>query len=185
MIRIFIAIQLPDEVKKNIVELTNELKQTETAVKWVEEKNLHITLKFLGWVEDRKIDNVVELATKASAGIGSFKARFEGIGTFPPGKTPRVVWAGVAEGCDKLTKLANKLEEILSDAGYRSEEREFNSHVTIGRIKEKKGVDKLKEKIERFKDSKFGEAWVDSIVIMKSTLTPKGPIYDRIKEVKL
>ena len=97
--------------------------------------------------------------------------------------------------------MADSLEETLSNAGYRSEEREFNSHVTIGRVKERKaprqdfdelsrvargeGVDKLKEKIAGFKYPKFGEMWVDSINIMKSTLTPKGPIYEKMKEVKL
>lgn len=183
--RTFISVELPDEVRKNIAELIIELKTVDAAVKWVEAQNLHITLKFLGWVEDRKIDNMMELTSKAVAGMGSFKAKFEGMGTFPPGKSPRVVWVGVSEGGDKLIKLASSLEETLSNAGYRSEKREFNSHVTIGRIKESNGVDKLKEKIESLKDVKFGEAWVDSISIMKSTLTPKGPIYERIKEVKL
>lgn len=183
--RLFIAVELPDEVRKNITELINELKEVGSAVKWVEEKNLHITLKFLGWVEDRKVDNVVELATKAAGGTGSFKAKFEGTGTFPSGKNPRVVWVGMGEGGEKLKKLADSLEEALSDAGYRSEEREFSSHATIGRVKEIKGVDKLKEKMESIKDPKFGEAIVDHIDIMKSTLTPKGPIYEKIKEVKL
>ncbi len=183
--RIFIAVELPDEVKKNIVELVSELKEVGSGVKWVEEKNLHITLKFLGWVEDRKVDHVVELATKAAGGTGSFKAKFEGTGTFPSGKNPRVVWVGMGEGGEKLKKLADSLEESLSNAGYRSEEKEFSSHVTIGRVKEKKGVEKLKEKMADFKDPKFGEAIIDHIDIMKSTLTPKGPIYERIKEVKL
>lgn len=183
--RTFIAVELPDEVRKNIVELINELKDAGAAIKWVEEKNLHITLKFLGWVEDRKVDNVIELASKAAAGTGSFKAKFEGLETFPPGKAPRVVWIGVSEGSDKLVKMANALEDNFSQAGYRSEKREFSSHVTIGRVKEKKGVDKLKEKIESIKEAKFGEVLVDHINIMKSTLTPKGPIYEVIKEVKL
>ena len=183
--RVFIAVELPDKVKKNMVELVNELKEVGSGVKWVEEKNLHITLKFLGWVEDRKADDVIGLATKAAAGTGSFKAKFEGLGTFPPGKSPRVVWAGVGEGAEKIKKLADSLEETLSNAAYRSEEREFSSHVTIGRVKDKKGVDKLKEKMESFKDPKFGEAIVDHINIMKSTLTPKGPIYETVKEVKL
>jgi 2'-5' RNA ligase len=183
--RTFIAVELPDEVKKNIIELVNELKEVGSAVKWVDEKNLHITLKFLGWVEDRKVDNVVELATKVAGGTGSFKAKFEGMGTFPSGKSPRVVWVGIGEGGEKLKKLANSLEETLASAGYRSEEREFSSHVTIGRIKESKGVDKLKEKMESIKDPKFGEALVDHIDIMKSTLTPKGPVYETVMSVML
>jgi len=183
--RLFIAVELTDEVIKNMVEMINELKETGAAVKWVEASNLHVTMKFLGWVEDRKIDNVIELASKAAAGTGGFKIKLEGTGTFPPGKSPRVLWVGITEGGDKLGKIAVSLEENLSRAGYRSEEREFSSHVTIGRIKNNEGVDKLKEKIGRYKDTGFGEAWIDSIAIMKSTLTPRGPVYEKIKEVKL
>lgn len=183
--RTFISVELPDEVKKNIAELVNELKDRGAAVKWVEAQNLHITLKFLGRVEERNLDNLIDLTTKALADCGSFKARFEGLGTFPEGKTPRVVWVGTAEGGDKLCSLAKVLEETLSKAGFQSEEREFKSHITIGRVKENKGVDKLKEKIKSVKDAKFGEALVDRISIMKSTLTPKGPIYEKVKEVKL
>lgn len=181
--RTFISVELPDEVKKNITELVNELKTTEASVKWVEAENLHITLKFLGWVEDRKVDNLIDLTTKAVAGAGSFKAKFEGLGTFPEGKRPRVIWVGTAEGRDKLCNLAKALEETLSKAGFLSEEKEFKPHITIGRVKEKKGVDKLKEKIKGIKDAKFGEALVDRIYIMKSTLTPKGPIYEKIKSI--
>ncbi|MGB9613444.1 MAG: RNA 2',3'-cyclic phosphodiesterase [Candidatus Margulisiibacteriota bacterium] len=183
--RTFIAVELPDEVRKNITELINELKTTEAAVKWVEQQNLHITLKFLGWVEDRKINEVMDLIKKAVEKTGSFKAKFAGLGTFPAGKTPRVVWVGVKDGSDRLTNLANALEKTLSQAGYRSQEREFSSHVTIGRIKEKKGVDKLIAKISEFKSSEFGEAIVNHVDLMKSTLTPKGPIYEKIGEILL
>jgi 2'-5' RNA ligase len=183
--RTFISVELPDEVKKNIVELINEIKDAGPGVKWVKAENMHITLKFLGWVEDKKLDDLIEFIAKAAAGSGSFKAKFEGLGAFPEGKSPRIVWVGTVEGGDKLCSLAKGIEETLSEAGFRSEEREFKPHITIGRVKERKGVDKLKEKIKSIKDAKFGEAVVDRVHIMKSTLTPKGPIYEIIKEVKL
>jgi 2'-5' RNA ligase len=183
--RIFISVELPDEVKKNITELINELKLTEAGVRWVETKNLHITLKFLGWVDDKKLNDVIDLATRAAGGSGSFKAKFEGIGTFPPGKAPRVIWAGIVEGGDKLERIADALEKHFSGAGYRSEERGFSSHITIGRVKDNRGVDKLKEKMSGFERSNFGEMKVDQIAIMRSTLTPHGPVYEIIREVKL
>jgi 2'-5' RNA ligase len=183
--RIFISVELPDEVKKNVTELVNELKTTVAGAKWIKPENLHITLKFLGWVEDRKLDNLIELSAKSAAGAGSFKARFEGLGTFPEGKTPRVIWVGTVEGGDELCKLAKNLEETLSKAGFRGEEREFKPHLTIGRVKDKKGIGNLMEKIGSTKNAKFGEAFVDNIYIMKSTLTPSGPIYDVISVIKL
>lgn len=181
--RVFISVELSDVIKKNIVELINELKETKTEVKWVKAENLHITLKFIGWIEDHQLDNLIELTTKAVVGTGSFKAKFVGLGTFPENKSPRVVWVGTEEGGDELCKLAKNLEETLSNAGFRSEARDFKPHLTIARIK--KGGTELKKKIESIKGAKFGEMIIDQINIMKSTLTQKGPIYEKLKEVKL
>ena len=190
--RLFIAAEITDEVRKNIAELIGELKETGAAVKWVEADNLHVTLKFLGWVEDRKVAELESLVEKAVTKTGGFKAKFEETGTFPAGKTPRVIWVGISEGGKELKKIADSLEGALARSGYRSEEREFSAHLTLGRVKDlpagrqdNKGVDKLKEKIEQHRDSSFGEVWVNSIAIMKSNLTPKGPVYEKIKEVKL
>ncbi len=186
--RTFISVELPDEVKGKIGEFIKELDDAEMKVKWVKKDNLHLTLKFLGWVEDKNLDKLIRSTEKAVSNSGSFKVSFRGTGTFPPclpagreGKNPRVVWVGTEEGGDELCDLADRLSKI----GSRREKREFKAHLTIGRVKEKKGVDKLLKKLERFKDIKFGEATVDRIFIMKSTLTSKGPIYEIFKEAKL
>ena len=173
--RLFIAAELPDEIKKNIAKLIGELKTTDAAVKWVEANNLHLTLKFMGNVADKEIDKWIDWTKKKVGGSGGgFRLKLEGMGTFPEGKHPRVVWVGGSNGSKNLRTTAEALEEA-----------EFVSHVTIGRIKEHKGVDKLKGKIVGYKDAKFGEAKINSIFIMKSTLTPKGPVYEKIKEVML
>lgn len=179
--RIFISIELPDKIKEKIAGAISSLKESGANVKWVEPKNLHVTLKFLGWVEDQKIDKVIELTGRAAGETESFPAKFKGLETF----AGRVVWVGVSKGGNELKRIADSLEETLSGAGYRSEKREFTSHLTIGRIKDRKGVEKLKEKMEKIKDTEFGEMTVDRIAIIKSTLTPKGPIYELIKEVNL
>lgn len=183
--RLFIAFEMPDEVKKNVVELINELKKVEASIKWVEEKNLHITLKFLGWVEDKDLEKLIEMVSRSVENFKSFKVDFKGMGTFPEGKAPRVVWVGATEGAEVLGKIAESLENNLSQAGFRSEKRGFTPHLTIGRIKDKKGVDELKLKMAAIKNTEFGEAMIDRLFIMKSTLTSKGPIYEKIKEVTL
>ena len=81
--------------------------------------------------------------------------------------------------------IAEKLENVLSEAGFRSEEREFSAHLTIGRVKDKKGVDRVKEKMQGAENMSFGEILVDQVNIMKSTLTPKGSIYEIYKSIKL
>ena len=182
--RAFIAVELPPEVKKNIAGLVGDLKRIDAPVKWVEPENLHITLKFLGEVEESKIEKLIALVSSAVAGTGSFNVKFEGIG-----KYPRVIWVGTGQGAEELCKIASAVEKNLAKAGYQKEEREFKPHITIGRVKDQsqgeKGVDELKEKIRSLKDPKFGAGMVDRILVMQSTLTPNGPIYEKIKEVSL
>ena len=183
--RTFISVELTDEVKTKLTELIEELKAEVPEIKWVPPANLHITLKFLGWVDEKNLDKLIELTTKAVTGQGSFKAKFENLGTFPEGKHPRVVWVGTAEGGDQLCQLARGLEATLSKNGFRSEERVTRPHITVGRVKEKKGVDRLVKKLESIKSAEFGEMIVDRVTIMKSTLRRSGPIYEIFKEVKL
>jgi RNA 2',3'-cyclic 3'-phosphodiesterase len=187
--RTFISVELPAEVKKNLVELIAELKKSDADVKWVKEENLHLTLKFLGQVDDKQLDKLVELTAKAVGGSGGFKAKFKGLGTFPSlpagrhgGKSPRVVWVGTAEGGDELCNLAQNLEKALSQAGFKSEAREFKPHLTIGRVKQ---PGQLVKRITEHKNAQVGEASIDRIFIMKSTLTRSGPVYEIFKEVKL
>jgi len=177
--RIFISVELPEEIKNNIAKNTAQLREIESGIKWVDVHNLHVTLKFLGWVEDKNLENLVALSEKAIKGNKSFKVKFVGLGSFPEGKSPRVFWIGISEGGENLKQIADKLQE------FRSEEREFSAHLTIGRVKDKKGVDKVKEKMREIENVSFGEILVDQVNIMKSTLTPKGPIYEVYKSIRL
>lgn len=172
--RLFIAVELPDEIKRNIEKLIVELKGIESSVRWVETANLHLTLKFLGEVAAEKKEGLLEGIAAKVKGTGNFKIELAGAGTFPAGKHPKVIWVGVKSGSERLAKLAQLLDE-----------KEFAAHVTIGRVKNDKGVDKLQEKLAELKDFKFGAAEVDSLFAIKSTLTPQGPSYEKIKEVKL
>ena len=204
--RCFISVELPDEIKQKMQKAIDELKTAQAEVKWVEAKNIHLTLKFLGWVEEKNLEKLVSIVENEMQKFTSFKVNFEGVGTFPAvpagspreagrqeGRAPRVVWVGTTSGENEMKEITKALEKSLSQEGFRSEEREFKGHATVGRVKGKKvprqardeGVDKLKEKIVRFKDLKFGECSIDHIHIMKSTLTKKGPVYEVYKKVRL
>jgi len=182
--RCFISVELPDEIKQKMQKAIDELKAARAEVKWVDIKNIHLTLKFLGWVEEKDLEKLVSIVEDEVQKFTSFKVNFEGLGTFPEGRAPRVIWIGTSSGEEEMKGIAQVLEKSLSQAGFRPEARGFRGHATVGRVKGK-GVDKLKEKIVRFKDLKFGECYIDHIHIMKSTLTKKGPVYEVYKKVKL
>ena len=177
--RTFIAVNLPDEIKKNVAEATASLKKIDSGIKWVEPQNLHLTLKFLGWVEDRRLPEVMEITDKV--GLPSFKLKLAGVGSFPEGKSPLVLWVDIIEGAAELKAIASRLEKDYSSAGFRAEEREFSPHLTIGRIKDERGIDQVIEEMQKLAGVSFGECVVSSLEIMKSTLSPKGPTYEVYK----
>jgi 2'-5' RNA ligase len=166
-VRVFIAVPLPANVRRRIAELIADLKSAGAAVKWVEEENLHVTLKFFGEVAEGKAGELGNWLASRVGGTGGFEIKLAGMGTFPAGKHPRVVWVGVDQGKERMAELARSLDEP-----------EFVPHVTIGRIKDK-GVIRLKSVAD------LGVAPVTAVQLIKSKLTPKGPVYEILREVKL
>jgi len=184
--RTFISIEIPENIKDNIEKSIGEMKLMLSPLKWVDKKNLHITLKFLGWMVDNKANDMISSVTDLAKGFGSIKINFAGLGVFPNTKHPRVIWVGIDEGGEKVKELAEKIEDRLSSKGYRKEEeREFSPHLTIGRIKEKIDVEPLNKFMGENVMTEFGGFTADHISVMKSTLRRSGPIYEEIKQVRL
>jgi 2'-5' RNA ligase len=184
--RTFISIELPDNIKDNIEKSIGEMKLMLSPIKWVDKKNLHITLKFLGWVVDDKMGDMISSVTDIAKDFGSIKINFAGLGVFPNAKHPRVIWVGTNKGNDRVKELAEKIDARLSSEGYRKEEeREFSPHLTIGRIKEKIDVEPLGKFMEKNATTEFGGFTADHISVMKSTLRRSGPIYEELKQVRL
>ena len=184
--RTFISIEIPEDIKNNIEKAIGELKLILPHIKWVDKKNLHINLKFLGWVVDNKADDMISSVTDLAKGFGSIKINFAGLGVFPNARHPRVIWVGICEGNDRVKELAEKIDARLSSEGYRKEEeREFSPHLTIGRIKEKIDVEPLSKFMEKNMMTEFGGFTADHISVMKSTLRRSGPIYEEMKQIIL
>jgi len=161
--RLFVALDPTDEIKARIGKLVESIKKSGDGIKWVDEQDLHLTLKFLGEVREDDLQKIIKEVEEAAAGRESFKISFKGLGNFP-----HVIWIGLKEGEKELKEVAEKLGT-----------EDFSAHLTIGRVK-KGGI-----RSEEYKDFEFGEMRAEKIRLIKSTLTPKGPIYEIIKEVNL
>ena len=144
-------------------------------VKWVAPENIHLTLKFLGDVDEPTAAGV-GAAMAAASGGGPFTFAVEGLGAFPPRGRPRVVWAGVTDGAAAASQLQAKLETGLRPLGFKKE-RSFVPHLTIGRVKSPKGAPDLAVMIEQLAGTTFGSCTASEIVLFESTLTPQGAIY--------
>jgi 2'-5' RNA ligase len=176
-VRIFVAIKLEEKVKKELSKVQEEMKRRSKRIKWVSKENLHLTLKFLGEVEETKIEEVEKKIEEGITGEKKFKLSFEGIGYFPNKKTPRIIWIGVDEGRDNFIRIAEKLNKNLNK--FRKEEKKIIPHLTLGRVKYG-GEVFIEEK--NFKTSSF---LVTKVSLIKSKLLESGPLYTVIKEFPL
>ncbi len=178
--RIFIAI-VPD--KKTVRFLSNSIKKYQCEswaknVKWVKPQNLHITLKFIGDVDDNRLNEILDVIEKSLSEFEVFTVTTEKILIFPNRKKPRIIGVGLSG--DKLVKLANRVENSLNKIGIKKDTRKFKGHITLGRFKNNFFFqDSVTDHIQT---SGF---YVKDIIVYKSVLKPDGPQYFIEKKVEL
>jgi 2'-5' RNA ligase len=185
--RAFIAIELPEEIKKTLSGLQDKLRPSGADVKWVAPENIHLTLKFLGEITEDKSKEITGEIENIAGDTKAFFISLSSPGAFPNVNSPRVIWIGIDKGDLETKKIANRLEEKISELGIPREDKEFSSHVTIGRVKSALNRDKLVNTLKAvIPDFQNGPEFpVTKITLFKSTLMPKGPFYEAIKEVNL
>ena len=172
--RLFVAAEVPEKIKERMGELEAELPSE--GLKKVNPLLMHITLKFLGEVEDAKVPGVE--AGLSSVEFAPFNVGVKGVGVFPSESYVRVVWAGL-EG-EGLGTLAEKVEEALSGM-FKREARGFSAHLTLARVRKKVELGKF---LEKHKDEAFGEFEVDRFVLMRSILKRPEPEYSVVAEFR-
>ncbi len=187
--RSFIAINLPEQLKRNISEFLNPFLSIKSDVKWVKPENLHLTIKFLGNVELDKISYIEEILSGVVSRFEPFDIYFSEIGCFPNMNRPRVIWIGIKDE-NSFLKLFKDIEENISKLGFKREGREFSPHLTIGRVKGTKGIEIIREKIRQLgtddrgliKDQKIV---VNSISLIRSDLSGAGARYTLLRDFPL
>ena len=178
VMRAFVAVEISnDKVTKSIAKFQSVI---DIRAKPVKPQNLHFTLQFLGEISEeiclkiKKALNTVEFS--------AFRINFNGIGTFPKMKFPRVIWIGTDEiGGDAMIDLARKVENALSPLGFVTD-KPFKPHITVFRIKNKLGD--ISKELKKFEAYDFGSQEVTNIKLKQSVLTPQGPLYSDLEEVK-
>lgn len=182
VMRLFLAINLSDPVKKEIIQIKRMLENGIRGVKWVEDNNLHLTMKFLGEVEEDKLEEIKAAIARAVKDVESFKLGARTTGFFPERGTPRVVWIGINGEEEKAISLGQALDRELIVLGFEPEKRR-KIHLTIGRIRSAEGGDQVIRSLEQIKDWPGTELFtVSELVLYQSTLTNRGPIYKVIEK---
>jgi 2'-5' RNA ligase len=185
-LRTFIAIDLARPIRDRLIALQESLTRAGTEVKWVEPENLHVTLLFLGEVDQRDVLSVCRAVTDGCGEFSAFPLSVETVGCFPNPRRPRVVWAGVGAGTQEVCALHDALEPPLLELGcYRQEERKYTPHITLGRVKSDRPTDRLAQALARQAGWKGGDMMVSEVLVMSSELTPQGPVYTVMSRGKL
>ena len=181
MVRTFLAIDLPNEVKDHLLKLQNSLKQAKADVRWVKKDLMHLTMRFLGDVAPDMIPRIGEAANIATNGLETFELKTSNLGVFPNLRRPKVIWVGLAGKVDILNLLKERLDNNLLQIGFQKEDRPFSPHLTLGRIKSGKNIYKLSQMIieqdKLFINQKIISFKVKELLVYKSVLSPSGPSY--------
>jgi len=176
--RTFIAVEIGADIRASAVALQESLAEIGAEVKWVEPENLHVSLLFLGEVDDRELHPVCRAVKEVSATESPFPLRVSGLGAFPTPRRPKTLWAGITDGADELKRLYDKLEAKLLDLGcYRKEERGYTPHLTLGRVKGEADSFALAKELPKRLSWDGGRTVVDEVLVFSSVLERAGPVY--------
>ncbi len=175
--RLFVAVELPKEIKDKLYDFQLKIKPFVKAV-FVHKKNLHLTLKFLGEVEEKRLDGIKNKLKNVN--VRKFKVRIEGTGVFPNEKFIRIVWVGLGPE-EKVIELQKKVDEELIE--FSEQETRFKAHLTLARVKHVKNKKNL---LDFLKNSNIGgEFVVSEFSLIKSELTKDGPRYSVVETYAL
>jgi len=165
-------------------QLQSKVDVKKSDVKWVQPKNIHLTLKFLGEIKDEKAVEVCNITKDVADRHKSFELDVESVGCFG-GRSARVVWVGIAQGSDDLLQVQQDLDQQLASAGWPQDTRKFTGHLTLCRVRNPKAGVKLAQVSEAYGDFKLGTMSAGSVTVYQSQLRPTGPIYTVLGDYKL
>lgn len=182
--RIFVAIPLPPDLAIRASEI---LPTSLPALRRVKPENLHVTLAFVGWTPDERLEDVTGAAREAAADVTRFQLTFQGIGRFPERGRPRVVWIGIAEGGASVVQLGAGVSAGLRGRGLNFDDRPLSPHLTLARVPEDASSAEAKTvaaAVESLTAPRL-ELPVNEIAVVQSVLSPKGPRYTALATVPL
>ncbi len=182
--RVFIAIELPDNIKTALAALQTELRQVRAAVSWTRLESLHLTLKFLGAVEAQQLPAITQACVDAKHGVQPFAVSIKNTGGFPNLQQPRVLWVGLAAGIAELRAIHRRLDHHLHTLGFEKEARAFNPHLTLGRVKSLENIPAVAARLLAYPLPELSFQ-VHELVVMQSQLHQAGAIYTPLARCSL
>ncbi len=182
--RLFLAIDIEDNVIRALQDVVSKLRETRAPVRWVKPPGIHLTLKFLGQTPPARLDDMIIPLEDVAAETMSFPLTITGVGTFPEKRSPRVIWAGVEESSGVLARLHGSVERVMSELGWAREKRSFSPHLTLGRVKGNINMGRLSDAVRSMGDKRLGHMDVNSFCLIQSHLKSGGAEYEVMREFR-
>ena len=182
-IRSFLAFDLPEDIKKSLAHISQDMRKTPLDVRWVKVKNIHLTMVFMGNVPLGHIEPIGEAAEKVCQGYGPFAISIKGAGVFSSRRNPRVLWIGLEGDLERMTHFRDALQKRLRPFGIKQEKRRFRPHLTLGRFR--KGARPgtcLDDLLTKYQSFISPVCTLEQLVLFKSDLKPGGAVYAKLKQ---
>lgn len=176
-VRTFIAVNVTDEIQIAGERIIDTLRQSTHGARWVRRQNIHLTLKFLGDVDERELYSVCRNAAEAVQAAPSFLLLCRSLGAFPSASRPSTIWMGVDDRDGQLARLQQQVEVSMAALGFPAERRKYHGHITLGRIRSGRGSPELHSLIEKNTETDFGLLPVGELTVYRSELNRDGPNY--------
>jgi 2'-5' RNA ligase len=182
--RLFVAIEFDEPVRRRLVDVQDRLRRAADGVRWIPGEQLHVTVKFLGEVRDDRLAEVSGALEAAAADVSPFSIRIAECGCFPPRGGVRIVWVGAAQAPEPLLACVQSVEGQMQRIGFPKEHKRFSPHVTIGRVREDRSAGAIRSAVSAQRIEPI-EQPVNSMTLMSSVLSPKGPTYSPVSRAAL
>ncbi len=183
--RVFVAIEIPREVRDALTSLSDKWKQSGARASWVRPENMHLTLRFLGEVTREQMQHMAEMLAAAYAAIPALTLAARGAGAFPNRRKPGVLWVGVQALSGDLAAVQQCAEDAARTIGLPPDTKAFHPHLTLARIRDARHIGALPELIAAAEHFDGGAFTADAVSLFESELRPGGPIYRRWREFRL
>jgi 2'-5' RNA ligase len=183
--RAFVAVELGPAITVPLQRIIQELRSQLAGVRWSSPEQLHMTLKFVGEVDNRTLPALCQAVSAACLETAPFSIQLQGLGAFPVNKPPRVLWVGVESGASQLRTLAERLDQQLSQLGVPRETRRFTPHLTLGRVGRTADATQLQRVIEKVDQRIALRCEIDEVVLMASLKQQGETIYEPIDTIEL
>jgi len=181
-IRSFLAFDLPPGIREVLAHVYGEVSRTSLDVRWVRTEGIHLTVVFMGDIQESDVSSMGEQIGEVCYGYGPFSVSLKSMGCFPNSRNPRVIWVGIEGDLERMSRFRDEIQRKLVPFGIREEKRDFRPHLTLGRFKKPGRNEAETEKLLfHYRGLTSPACSLKELIFFKSDLRTGGAVYTKLR----